>query len=364
MSGRQHFGRAYRFRPKEFVMKSCNRGILASICFFVTVTGGCDVGEDRSSTGALGQPISCSSGCTLSPTPPTGAPESSATVWSTTSGGGGGINWNSGDWDVTLPLTAGDQVSSVAVLVRDNGSANGHASDSNNVIANLQSRVSGGAVSNLGFFTSTGSGAQQTLNVVLSAPHTLVTGETVWLQLIPLVGGALPHVATIDSWVGTVTVQSPAPVPQTPQQQVTRSWSIVPGAIDVQQGTATCAAGNNTSLSANGSFWIPIPGVAQNETITSLALFFQGNSIPNVAGLSLWVSDSQGNGNVNQVTGVAFTNTSGQGTGGGAWLKAAMTGSPSTALTPLGVSQFFLFVQTNAGGTTSVTAGSYTVVRS
>ena len=140
---------------------------------------------------------------TIAPTSGFGDPTTVATVDSS-----GNENWVGGSWYIPLPVSAGDVIGTVQAIVRDNGSANGHLLDGNNVLAVLQSRIAG-STSALASASSDGSGTQQTLSI--TATHTVASGEQLVVEYIGLTGGAIPGPSTVPSMTGPVTASPRAP---------------------------------------------------------------------------------------------------------------------------------------------------------
>lgn len=234
-------------------MKSCNRVILSVLLLLVP---GCDV----ASTASAEQSISCTAGCSVAPTPPAGAPASSSVTWSTTSSGG--ISWAGDNWNVTLPFVKGDQFTTVTASgVQDTSGCN--------VIVTLQSSVGGP----LGNNASSGSGASgQSVAVTLSTPHVVQDSETVWVQLTPLCGGAVPHVNTAQSAVGALAVSAPGPRPAVLIQH-TRFDHVVPASAVLVSGTQPMVNWPRLFIAPSSEFFYPIGGVDASWTITGVRLY-------------------------------------------------------------------------------------------
>lgn len=177
-------------------MKSCNRGILLSA---VLIFVGCDTpssDDGRPDAAETAQAVTCSSGCTVPAVPPNGAPESSGFFWTVT--GSGQVVWSGGAWDITLPVNAGDVVSSVSIVVRDNGGVT-----PNRVTARLQAQTASGIVQ-VGAISSDMSGNTQTLVMSLPTAHVVAADERLYVQAIPWT--AAQQIAVLNSMVGNVVV--------------------------------------------------------------------------------------------------------------------------------------------------------------
>lgn len=239
-------------------MKSCNRGIVVALLLLAS----CDPTGVAPSPDAAetAQAVTCSSGCTVTALPPNGAPESSTFFWTVA---GSGVVWNGGAWDVTLPVSAGDVVTQVSIVVRDNGGVT-----PNRVTARLQAQTASGIVQ-VGAISSDMSGNTQTLVLSLPTAHVVAVDEHLYVQAVPWT--ASQQIATLNSMVGNIVVTTEPPsqlnIAQTfnvPLQIFTGfNWSNVLNSTPTTQ-TYLASAGAGAAY-----LWIPSqPG----RSLTSVAL--------------------------------------------------------------------------------------------
>lgn len=128
----------------------------------------------------------------------------------TSIGTDGSVSFWNGVWNVPLPIDCGRAIGTLTVPVRDNGTANGHASDPNVVTAAIVLRSST-TEQTLASAVSDGSGTQQTLTI--AAPtHTMVAGESLVLRLVPTTKTTPPHFALFPSLVGMMQVAYAPPM--------------------------------------------------------------------------------------------------------------------------------------------------------
>lgn len=178
--------------------------------------------------------------------PATGWGDSGVT-W--TSSSDGSVSWCCTNWYVPLPLGVGESVGSISTTVRDNGTANGFGSSSNNVIVVLLSQTSSGSTV-LGSVSTDGSGNLQSKTLTLASPHTVASGESLVVKAVALAGGAFPGPASHPSLIEAITIP---PAPHVLTLPIHGSAFAVAGSDVVysQQGVR--------SSSMNGVASLPLP---------------------------------------------------------------------------------------------------------
>lgn len=194
----------------------------------------------------------------------------------------GNMNWVGGAWYVPLPVSAGDVIGTVTAIVRDNGAANGHTLDGNNVLAKLVSRTPTGDTTRA-FWSSDGSGNRQTATLTPSSGYRVQVGDEVLVEFFGLTGGAIPGPSTVPSMTGPVRAD-----PITPTH--TRIVPTMPPAA-LSAGTPSPAA----TFCTNGSMLsLPI-SPNDGETIAAIRLRFRDNSVgptPVVVGIASTEDDA------------------------------------------------------------------------
>lgn len=173
-------------RLKNFVLAICSAAALLAC----SVSG--------SPLGQASQP-SLTGPTTIPPTSGFGDPSTVVTLDAQ-----GNMNWVGGAWYVPIPVAAGDVIGTVTATVRDNGAANGHTLDGNNVLAKLVSRTPTGDTTRA-FWSSDGSGNRQTATLTPSGGYRVQVGDEMLVEFFGLTGGAIPGPSTVPSMTGPVT---------------------------------------------------------------------------------------------------------------------------------------------------------------
>lgn len=176
-------------------------------------------------------------------------------------------------WYVPLPVSAGDVIGTVTTIVRDNGAANGHSSDGNNVLVNLISRVQTSDPANpidtsRAFWGSNGSGNQQTATLTPIGGYTVQAGDEMLVVFSGLKGGALPGPSTVPSMTGAVMV-GPAVGPSGALGSLTINIPVSPNQFAVQDGVYTIPY-NSSNTGPNGGIGFAISGIPVGSVIAGV----------------------------------------------------------------------------------------------